>query len=153
MKEINLSTIIDALSMGGRGFTTYFNTDTYEVRTIIEMEKLDYGIYSEKEDIPEWIEDTIKFLDEIFYNENWIVIDVNPYQGYRILEKFCYKMEDDDLSETLSVIIRGKGAFSRFRYFAEKHDILNDWYGFEHNEYKKTAILWCEENDVYFYED
>jgi len=56
-------------------FTTYLNNNTYEVRTISEMVKIGYGIYSER--------------------------------------------EDDYLSETLSVAIRGKEAFSRFRYFAE----------------------------------
>jgi hypothetical protein len=153
MKKVDLSLIIDAFSMSGIDYTTYFNINTYEVRTISEMEKSDYGIYSEKEDVPEWIEDTVKFLDELIYDEDWIVVDIDPYQGYKILEKFCYQIEDDDLSEIISVAIRGKGAFSRFRYFAEKHDLLNDWYDFEQSEYKKLAILWCEENDVSFYED
>lgn len=153
MKKIDLSEIIDALEMSSIDFTTFLNTNTYETIYISEMEKANYSFYDEEEEKPEWVKETVELFDDIFYGDDWIAIETYPYiSDYNLLEDFCYGIEDDEISETLLVAINGRGAFRRFKYFAEKLGIINDWYDYKHKEYRKLAIQWCEENDIIFFE-
>jgi hypothetical protein len=67
---------------------------------------------------------------------------------YRIMERFCYAIEDDDICDDLCRAIRGRGAF---RYFNDKihaYGIAEDWYRYRDNALREIAIEWCEENGM-----
>jgi hypothetical protein len=41
-----------------------------------------------------------------------------------------------------------KGAYSRFKEFLAAKDLLEAWYGFEHERQQKALRSWCAENQI-----
>ena len=67
---------------------------------------------------------------------------------YSIMEKFCYSIESQKISNLLLNAIQGRGAFRRFKDVIIRYNIENMWYAFKENEYKQIAIEWCDRNKI-----
>jgi hypothetical protein len=72
---------------------------------------------------------------------------------YAIMEDFCAAYPNEAMSEDLLDLIRGSGAFRRFKNYINRHGIEQDWYSFHDNAYKKIAIEWLEENGIAYTDD
>ena len=49
---------------------------------------------------------------------------------------------------TLEQVIRGKGAFRRFKNTIRYLGIEDEWYQYQASEYRRKAIEWCEKNEL-----
>ena len=63
---------------------------------------------------------------------------------------FTETIEDIRLQNQLYISLNGSGAFRRFKDTCINFDIINDWYKFRNEKYKKLAINWCKENNIEF---
>ena len=72
---------------------------------------------------------------------------------YKIMENFCYSVEDEGISNSLHRAIRGSGAFRKFKDGIHRFGIQDDWYRYRAEAFKKIAIEWCEDNDVQYIDD
>ena len=64
------------------------------------------------------------------------------------MERFCYTVEDDELSRRLLSSIRGRGAFRYFKDTIYEYGIEEDWYEYREQAFKEIAIDWLEGNKI-----
>ena len=57
------------------------------------------------------------------------------------------------MRNTLLDLIRGSGAFARFKDAIHEFDIDQAWYQFRHAAYREIAIDWLEANDIPYIDD
>ena len=134
---IKLSEIRDALYDVSMETSCYFNTKTNEILWQWEFNK-EESTYTEED---ECNDDIISMFN--FYTKN----------DYDIMQDFIYHISNDSLRNELFNATRGKGAFHRFREITDYHNITNDWYKFQDNEYKRIAEEWCIDNKIEYEKD
>jgi hypothetical protein len=54
--------------------------------------------------------------------------------------------------EALYGLIKGSGAFRRFKDAVHHYGLADDWYKYRDNTLRQIAIDWCQENNVEFSE-
>lgn len=71
--------------------------------------------------------------------------------GVRLVNEFVAEYRPS-ATDDVYAMFRKPGAYSRFKDWAEREGLLDEWYRFE--EDSKTAAVreWCSENDVEFSE-
>lgn len=63
---------------------------------------------------------------------------------YGMMEDFADAIHSAQLHDA----IRGRGAFRRFKEAVRYLGVEQEWYRFRDEQYKRTAMKWCEENGV-----
>lgn len=146
--NVKLDDIIQGMEFQSDEHHSYLNKTTGEVVTISDE---DFHAVEENrplEDFPEWQRDSIKVAKEILETDNYIPLpdrfDINEY---RLMERFCRSI-DDDIREEMYFAIEGRGAFRMFKHNIHKYGLVDDWYKFRDEAYKRIAIEWCEENGI-----
>ena len=132
--KVKLSEVIDALEFANNEIEYYYNPDTEEI------------FMSNIGDFKDLSEDK---LDELF--EKSIMLptryDINEYG---MMKDFIETIENIRLQNQLYISLNGSGAFRRFKDTCINFDIINDWYKFRDERYRKLAINWCKENNIEF---
>jgi hypothetical protein len=129
---VTLSKIIEGLEMVDDIVDCYYNPHKDEIflSNIGEYENL-----SEDE------------IDELF--EKSIILpthhEINEYQ---MMVEFIKTIENEEISNNFQRLIKGKGAFRRFKDYCFEINIIQDWYEYKNEKYKKIAIEWCEKNNL-----
>ena len=72
---------------------------------------------------------------------------------YEIIERFCLSIPDEKISGVFLDMIRGSGAFRRFKDLIYRYDIEKDWFKFKDEAYKEIAISWLESNGFAYTDD
>lgn len=134
---IKLSEIKDALYDVSMETSCYYNTNTNEILWYWDFNK-EESTYTEED---EFNDDIISMFN--FYTKN----------DYDIMQDFICHISNDSLRNELFNATRGKGAFYRFREITDYHNITNDWYKFQDDEYKRIAEEWCIDNKIEFERD
>ena len=67
---------------------------------------------------------------------------------YRIMERFCSSIEDDDMRDDLCQAIRGRGAFRYFKDRIHAYGIAEEWYRYRDEALREIAVAWCEEHGI-----
>lgn len=103
------------------------------------------------EKFPDWQRETIRQAGELLDSEQYLELpDQYEIHEYDIMERFCYTVKSDALTEQLLYEIRGSGAFRRFKNAVHYHGIADDWYAFRRNAFEEKAAAWLEANDIPF---
>lgn len=153
MMIVKLSDIIDAMQMQSETMSCYLNKKTGEITPISEeeMDAAENGEFTDE--APEWQQEGIKTAREILETDDYISLpsqfDIHEYE---IMEKFCSSIKDQQVSADLYELIKGRGAFRRFKNKILQYDIEQDWYQHRDAAYREIAKEWCEENKIEFLE-
>lgn len=112
MKPVSLKNIAENLEMIGGGIVGYISTKTGHVVMVSdEMEMM-----LDDDDPPEWADDIIPEVRAALHSKEYIHLpDDYEIHEYAIIEKFCLEIRDVELRNELLDVIRGKGAFRRFK--------------------------------------
>ncbi len=104
------------------------------------------------EDFPDWEQDLVRIAKEIIDETgNYITLPTKfDIHEYSIMERFCLSLNDTEMRNTLYSLIKGRGAFGRFKDAVHDYGIANDWYKYRDDALKEIAIEWCKENDIEF---
>ncbi len=148
-QPVNLNELVDELGFHMDEFCKYLNKKTGELVTmpcevLSAIEDGDDDSYSDLE----WTEKCVLIAKDIIETEDYIKIPFDEINHYRIMEDFCYSLEDDKVREILCVAIEGKGAFSRFKGVIARYDIQDLWYQYRDEKLKEIAIRWCNANGI-----
>ena len=101
------------------------------------------------EDYAEWEQDAIKQAEEILFSEDFIALPSKfDIHEYKIMEKFCLSLDDEELKNTMYHSIKGKGAFGRFKNNIFRYGIEEKWYEYRREAFREIAIDWCEQNQL-----
>lgn len=153
---VELTEIITGMESQMDEYTSYLDKNTGKVIAFTDMEIRAAEDDEPLENYPEWEREVIQKAREFVYDTGGEFIPL-PTQfdihEYKIMENFCYSVEDEDISDSLYRAIRGSGAFRRFKDGIYRFGIQDDWYRYRAETFKKMAIEWCEDNDVQYIDD
>ena len=126
---------------------------------VICVEKTMLGIAEEYEDgddlqLEDW--EMAEFRDALQIFRNWGAVlrlpskyDINEYN---IMAEFCQEYPNERISDRRCSLIRGSGAFRRFKNAISAYDIEEQWYTHKRQSYVNIARNWCEDNAIEFEE-
>ena len=153
MKPVSIKAIVDELEFQSPEVSSYLNTKTGAIEMLIgdderrAMEVLEGGLAPEESDLPPEI---ITLVEAIHDGSDDIIQlpDSFDIHEYSLIEDFCFRIEDPEIKEIMLDVIRGTGAFRRFRDNAERFDLMEDWYAYRTSRLTELAKDWCDDNDI-----
>ena len=146
---VHLEDVVKAIEFAGSLYS-YLNKTTGKVASFTEemlsaAEDEDLVI----EDYPEWEREPILEAKKMLASNDYLAIPGKyDLDEYRIMERFCFMLEDEDLGRELLSAIKGSGAFRRFKDCVHRHGIADQWYKYREDAIEKFAIEWLEEKGI-----
>lgn len=151
---VKLSDIIQGLDEQSYEIRYYIDTTTGELTFITEEDNWAAESDDSLKDYPEWQQEMITKAREILEDEENRFLPLGErIDNYRIMELFCESVPEYALSEKLLNVIRGRGAFRRFKDIIFEFGIEQDWYAFRDHEYKNIAVNWCDAEGLNYIDD
>ena len=150
--RVKLSDVIEGLEFQSDESSSYINKNTGELVLVGDEEMSAAEDDEPLDDFPDWQQDTIKAAKEIVAETGDYILLPSKFDihEYSIMERFCLSVNDSEMSNTLYSLIKGRGAFGRFKDAIHQYDIAEDWYNYRNNAIKEIAIEWCKENNIDF---
>jgi hypothetical protein len=150
--RVKLDDIIEGLEFQSDEMHSFLDKRTAKVLSISDEEIQAAEDDEPIEDFPEWQQNSIIIAKEIIAETGDYIdlpskFDINEYS---MMEKFCLSLNDSEMSDALYSLIKGGGAFRRFKDAVHKYDIADDWYKYRNEALKQIAVEWCEENNIEF---
>ncbi len=151
---VSLRDVVNEMDTLNDDYCAYLNRCTGELFTIREE---DIAIAEEDYDLteyPEWQHEVVKKTREVLESKDFVPLPSKfDIHEYSIMERFCYSIEDKELSEELIYQIRGSGAFGRFKAAIHDHNIADAWYQFRQQAFEEIAVEWLEAHGIAYRRD
>ncbi len=132
---VKLNEIVEALDSATEELAYYLDKRTGE---IILVTNEDMQAAEDDEFIseyPDWQRESILKAREVLRDPDHFLqlpdqFDIHEYQ---IMEDFCIQFEDRDIGQELHRLIKGSGAFRRFKNAIHEMSVEKAWYEFQTN--------------------
>jgi len=151
---VRLKDVIQEMDGLSDEYRAFLNIRTGEFITLSDEELSAAEEGKNVEDFPEWQQEMIQKAGEVLLSDDYRELpgkfDIHEYS---IMEKFCYAVEDDDLSRRLLNSIRGRGAFRYFKDTIHDYGIAEDWYEFREQAFMSIARDWLESHNIAYSDD
>jgi len=161
---VKLNDIIDALDTAGDELQQYLDKRTGEIVLVTneEMEEAEdaslgdeFGVEAEDEpilELPDWQREGIAKASEILNSDEHFVAlpDQSDIHEYRIMEDFCLSYDNRRVGDELHRLIKGSGAFRRFKNAINSMGVEDAWYEFRRMEFERIAIEWLENEGILY---
>jgi hypothetical protein len=146
---VKLNDVIEALEAAGEEHAHYLDKRTGEI-VMISKEEMEAAEEDELiSEYPDWQRAVILKAREILNSENFVELPGQfDIHEYKIMEDFCLAFEDRRVGEDLRRLIKGSGAFRRFKDAIYSLGADKAWYQFRQTEFEKIAIEWLEERQL-----
>src|SRR6267378_5705605 len=146
---VKLNDVIEALEMAAEECAHYLDKRTGEI-VMITNEEMEAAEEDELiSEYPDWQREAILKAREILKSENFIAVpDQFDIHEYKIMEEFCLEFENRQVGEHLLRLIKGSGAFGRFKDGIYSLGVEKDWYQFRRTKIEKIAIEWLGKNEI-----
>ena len=150
--RVKLIDIIEGMESQSDEISSYLNKKTGEVVLISDYEMRAAESNDPIEDVPDWEKDQVLVAREIMAETGDYISLPSKYDinEYRIMEDFCWSLEDTRKGEFLHGLIGGPGTNRRFKDALFKYSIEEDWYKYRSDALKEIAVEWCRENNIEF---
>ncbi|SRR6266436_1456051 len=147
--RVKLNDVIEALDAAGEDHSHYLDKRTGEI-VLITNEEMEAAEEDELiSEYPEWQQESILKAREILESEDFVALpDQFDIDEYKIMEDFCLEIQNRHVGETLLGLIKGSGAFKRFKNAIHSMGVEDDWYQFRRTEFEKLAIQWLEQEGL-----
>lgn len=151
--QIKPKDIIEGLEFQADECFSYLNTATGEVVSVTTEELRAAEEGQPLEDFPDWQHDAMRIARDIVETDHYLPFpDRFEVNEYRIMERFCHSVDDDDMRDDLCDAIHGRGAFRRFKDSMQAYGIAEAWYRYRDEALREIAIAWCEEHGLRYTE-
>ena len=153
--RVKLDNVVEALDSAMEELTYYLDKRTAEIVLVTDEDiqaAEDDELISEYSD---WQRDSILKAREVLgESEQFIPLpDQFEIHEYKIMEDFCRDFEDQQVGKELLRLVKGSGAFRRFKNAINEMGVNKAWYAFKQRELEKIAIEWLEENEIPYSRD
>ncbi|MEK6336165.1 MAG: UPF0158 family protein [Acidobacteriota bacterium] len=148
--SVKLSDVIEALESATEELTYYLEKRTGEI-ILITGEDMQAAEEDElSSEYPDWQRESILKAREVLKDSEAFLplpdqFEINEYQ---IMEDFCLAFEDRQVGQHLHRLIKGSGAFRRFKNAIHEIGVADAWYEFKRRALEEIAIAWLEENKI-----
>src|SRR5213594_3761064 len=141
--QVKLQDILEGMDFQSDAQSSFLNLTTGAVVAITDEELRAAENDEPLEDFPEWQHDAIRIAGEILETDHYLPLpDRFEINEYRMMERFCLSVDDDDLRDDLCDAIRGRGAFRRFKDRMQVYGIAEEWYRYRDNALREIAMAW-----------
>ena len=151
---VSLLDFVDEMQTFSDEQHAYLNKVTGELITITNDDIAAVESGDDWSDYPEWQQSIFQNTEKVLSSDDYLELpsrfDIHEYD---IMERFCLSISDEKISDVLLNMIRGSGAFRRFKDLIYQYDIEKDWYKFRDDTYKEIAISWLESNGFSYNDD
>jgi hypothetical protein len=111
-------------------------------------EGIEYILYDEEPEIPDWMTDEMEMILEILLDESGRYIRIPERKNriaYQSMNAFIDTIEDPLLKEELSAALNGKGAFRKFKdALVSFPKARKRWHGYNAKAMKKESLQWLQ---------
>ncbi|KAB2331590.1 hypothetical protein F7731_18635 [Cytobacillus depressus] len=152
--QVKLQAIIGEMEIQFEESRTFLSIKTGE---IIVVTSDDFRAAEDEEPfdhLPDWEQEDRKVANDVVENfENYKELPTKyELNEYEMLEDFCLTVSDQRKQDILLNVIKGKGAFRRFKDKIIDFEIEDKWYSYRDERFKQIAIEWCLDNNINFSE-
>ena len=152
---VHLSDIVERLHTSETWTTFYFDRRTGE---IVPIEDSAFALAEKPflvEFEPDGKPDPKQIARAVLNGDERYVQMPSPsdVDEYGIMERFCFAIEDDRISQSLSESLKEFQGMSRFEQAINRLGIIEEWHGYLGLELRSIAKRWCEENEIDFIDD
>ena len=146
---VKLQDILEGMDFQSDAQSAFLHLTTGEVVAITDEELRAAEDDAPLEGFPAWQHDAIRLARDIVETDHSLPLpDRFEINEYRIMERFCLSVEDDDLRNDLCDAIRGRGAFRRFKDRVQAYRIAEAWYQYRDAALREIAVAWCEKHEI-----
>ncbi len=152
---VKLNDVIEALEAAAEECAHYLDRRTGEI-VMVTNEEMEAAEEDELiSEYPDWQREAILKAREILKSDQFVELPGQfEIHEYKIMEDFCLTFEDRRAGEDLRRLIKGSGAFGRFKNAIYSMGADKAWYEFRRAEIEKIAIEWLEAQQIpYIRED
>jgi hypothetical protein len=148
---VKLRAVVDQIEMTGDEMTAYINRNTGDLITLTD-EDLSYAEDGDNDRlIPDWQRETVDQVKQVLADDEYIALpDCFEIHEYKIMEHFCYTIEDERVQNILLQAISGKGAFRHFKDKVYEEGINKNWRRFRDSAFKQIAVGFLENQGIAF---
>ena len=152
--QVKLQEILEGMDFQSDEQSSFLNLTTGEVVSITDEELRAAEHDTPLEDFPAWQHDAIRLAGEILAPDHYLPLpDRFAINEYRIMERFCLSVDDEDIRDDLCHAIRGRGAFRYFKDRIHAYGIAEEWYRYRDATLREIAMAWCEEHGIAYTDD
>lgn len=129
---VSLEAVTDEMDVMNDEWVAYINRRTGQLVTVTDYDREESTEAVEVENSPDFLALPSEFdLDE-----------------YSIMERFCLSRADSDLFAKLGSLIRGRGAFRRFKEAIRRAGIEDEWYSFRQESLESLAASFLDAHGI-----
>ncbi len=151
---VSVRDVVGEMSLLDREVKGFLNKRTGELFTFSDDDFSRAEDDADMSDSPEWERELIRKAKEAIISDDYIPLSTSfETNDYRIMEDFCYTVQNEKVRDKLVNAISGRGAFRRFKDAISLLDIQDDWYRFQEEEHERIAIEWLEKNGTEYARD
>ncbi|WP_079528791.1 UPF0158 family protein [Halobacillus hunanensis] len=155
--SVSIKDIVEEMDMQMEEYLAFLNVNTGRIVSLFEED-----LHTAEEEEPmdameglqDWEKDVLKLAYDIVDHPMKYKQLPSKYEihEYEMIEEFCLNIQDPDARENLLILIKGRGAFRRFKDRINELGIEEEWYTFREEQYRKIAVEWCEANQLSYTE-
>jgi len=151
--RVKLSDIVEGLEFQSDERSSFLNLTTGDVVVITDEEIRAAENDEPLEDFPAWQHDAIRSARDIVETDHYLPLpDRFEINEYRMIERFCLSVDDEDMRDALCNAMRGRGAFRRFKDRIQAYGMAEAWYRYRDAALREIAMAWCEEHGILYTE-
>ena len=152
MMKVDLKKIVEGIEFQGDESHSYLKMSSGEV--VLFTDEAIAAAESD-EDLSvhaEWYREAIEQAKEfINHEDDYIPLPSKfEFHEYRVMEKFILSLPIEEQRDELLSMIKGKGAFARFKQGLERFLLLEKWYQYRDQALAALAQGWCRDNGIEF---
>jgi hypothetical protein len=152
MAKVNIHSVAEDIEILPNEWAAYFNKETGEVESISEeaLVAFEDGLTEEEYMGDGNFEFDMKIAEEIKQENSKFIELPSKFEinEYKIMESFIHTIENNDIRGTLSISIKGSGAFRRFKDNIDRYGITESWYKYKSNAYEDVVRDWANANNL-----
>ena len=150
--KVDLKKITEGIEFQGDESHSYLKISSGEVVLFTDDE---IAAAESDEDLSvhaEWYREAIEQAREFLNNEDdYIPLPSKfDFHEYRVMEEFIRSLPIEEQRDVLLSLIKGKGAFARFKQGLERFLLLENWYQYRDQALAELAEEWCRDNGIEF---
>ena len=152
---VKLNEIVEALNGAPEEIAYYLDKRAGEIILVTDEDMQAAEDDEPISEYPDWQRESILKAREVLRDPDHFLqlpdqFDIHEYQ---IMEDFCIQFEDRDIGRELHRLIKGSGAFRRFKNSISELSVDDAWYKFKQRALEEIASAWLEKHQIPYTRD
>jgi hypothetical protein len=150
--KVNLKKIVEGIEFQGDEPRSYLKISSGEVVLFTDEAIAAAESDEDLSEHAEWYREAIEQAREfINHEDDYIPLPSKfDFHEYRVMEEFILSLPVEEQRNELLSLIKGKGAFARFKHGLERFLLLEKWYPYRDQALTALAKDWCRDNGIKF---